>query len=106
MAEIEEKEFIERAIARARDGVGNRIDELDQHLRTNFDPKTLARSYAPHLVAGGALLGVLVGFGVPKIFRRLITLGVPIAIMVVTAKNAAEKRREELARESFSAGGI
>lgn len=86
----DQKEHIQRAIARARDGVGDRIDELDRHVRTNLDPKTLARSYAPHLIAGGAVLGILVGFGLPKVFRRLVTWGVPIAIIAVTIKNARE----------------
>ncbi|HET8775974.1 MAG TPA: hypothetical protein VFP80_19400 [Thermoanaerobaculia bacterium] len=86
----DEKEHIQRAIVRARDGVGNRIDELDQHLRTTLDPKTLARSYAPHLIAGGAVLGVVVGFGLPKVFRKLVTWGVPLAILAVTIKNARD----------------
>jgi hypothetical protein len=91
MAEThEEKEHIQRAIVRARDGVGDRIDELDRHLRENLNPKTLARTYAPHLIAGGAVLGVLVGFGFPKVFRRLITWGVPLGILAVTIKNARE----------------
>jgi len=84
----EQKEHIQRAIVRARDGVGDRIDELDRRLRDDFNPKTLARTYAPHLIAGGAVLGVIVGFGFPKVFRRLITWGVPIGILAVTVKNA------------------
>lgn len=91
MPETDEKQTIERAIVRARDGVGNRIDELDRHLRTSLDPKTLARNYAPQLVVGGAILGVIIGFGMPKIFRRLITWGVPLAIVAVTIKNARER---------------
>ena len=86
----EQKEHIQRAIVRARDGVGDRIDELDRHLRTNLDPKMLARTYAPHLIAGGAVLGVIVGFGFPKVFRKLITWGVPIGIIAMTVKNARE----------------
>lgn len=89
----EEKEHIQRAIVRARDGIGSRIDELDQHLRTTLDPKTLARSYAPHLIAGGAVLGVVVGFGLPKVFRKLVTWGVPLAILAVTIKNAREAQQ-------------
>lgn len=92
MAEPEQKEILERAILRARDGVGDRIDELDQHLRANYDPKTLARSYAPHLVAGGAVVGILVGFGLPRIFRKVVTWGVPVAILAMTIKNAREKQ--------------
>jgi hypothetical protein len=86
----EQKEHIQRAIVRARDGVGDRIDELDRHLRTNLDPKSLARTYAPHLVAGGAVLGVVVGFGFPKVFRKLVTWGVPLGILAMTIKNARE----------------
>ena len=86
----EQKRSIETQIVRARDGVGDRIDELDRHLRTNLDPKTIARTYAPHLIAGGAVLGLVVGFGLPKVFRKLVTWGVPIAILAVTVKNARE----------------
>ena len=94
MAETNEKQNIERAIVRARDGVGDRIDELDRHLRTNLDPKVLASTYAPQLVAGGAVLGVVLGFGMPKIFRRLVTWGVPLAVVAITIKNAKERHEE------------
>lgn len=94
MAGTEQKEVIERAIVRARDGVGDRIDELDRHLRTTLDPKTLAKTYAPQMIAGGAVLGVIVGFGLPKIFRKLVTWGVPLAIVAMTIKNVRE--RDEL----------
>lgn len=89
----DEKEHIQRAIVRARDGVGTRIDELDQHLRTSLDPKTIARTYAPHLIAGGAVLGVIVGFGLPKVFRKLVTWGVPLTILAVTIKNARDAQQ-------------
>jgi hypothetical protein len=94
MPEIDQKQHIERAIARARDGVGERIDELDRTLRAQLDPKTLASSYAPQLIAGGAILGLIVGFGMPKVLRRVITWGVPICILVMTIKNAREERDE------------
>jgi len=89
------KQSIERAIVRARDGVGEHIDELDRHLRTNLDPKSLARTYAPQLIAGGAVLGVILGFGLPKVFRKLITWGVPVAIIAATIKNVRD--RDDLA---------
>jgi hypothetical protein len=95
-AEMDEKESIQRAIVRARDGVGDHIDELDRHLRTNLDPKTIARTYAPHLIAGGAVLGLIVGFGMPKVFRKLVTWGVPIGILAMTIKNARDARDENL----------
>jgi hypothetical protein len=91
MPDVEEqKEHIQRAIVRARDGVGDRIDELDRHVRTNLDPKTLARSYAPQIIAGGAVLGIIVGFGLPKVFRKLVAWGVPIGVIAMTIKNARE----------------
>ena len=91
MPEPDEKQSIERAIVRARDGVGDRIDELDRHLRTNLDPKNLATTYAPQIIAGGAVLGVIFGFGMPKVFRKLVTWGVPLAIVAMTVKNARER---------------
>ena len=86
----DQKQQIQTQIVRARDGVGDRIDELDRRLRDDFNPKTLAKTYAPHLIAGGAVLGLVVGFGLPKVFRKLVTWGVPIAIIAVTVKNARE----------------
>jgi hypothetical protein len=94
MSENDQKEHIQRAIVRARDGVGDRIDELDRTLRTQLDPKSLATTYAPQLVAGGAVLGLIVGFGLPKVLRRAITWGVPIGILAMTIKNA--RQSEEL----------
>jgi hypothetical protein len=95
MAETDpEKQTIERAIVRARDGVGDRIDELDRHLRTNLNPTALASSYAPQIIAGGAVFGLIVGFGMPKILRRVVTWGVPIAIIAATIKNARDGDRD------------
>ena len=91
MKELEQKEYIDRAIARAREGVGDRIDELDQRLRTSFNPKQLAQTYGPHMIAGGAILGVIVGFGLPKVLRRVVVWGVPLSILAVTIKNARER---------------
>ena len=90
MAEDEKKD-IERAIVRARDGVGDRIDELDRHLRTSLDPKTIATSYAPQIIAGGAVLGVIVGFGLPKVLTKVVKWGVPVAILAMTIKNVRER---------------
>ncbi|HEX7155204.1 MAG TPA: DUF3618 domain-containing protein [Thermoanaerobaculia bacterium] len=84
----DQKEQIERQIARARNGVSTNIDELDTRLRTQLDPKTVAREYAPQIIAGGAVLGLVMGFGLPKVFRKLVTFGVPIAILALTYKNA------------------
>ena len=61
-----EKKAVEHAIERARDGVSERIDELDRRLRTTLDFKSQAAEHAPQLVAGGAVVGFLVGFGFPK----------------------------------------
>jgi hypothetical protein len=94
MSEADQKVHIQRAIVRARDGVGERIDELDRTLRTKLDPVAVARTYAPQLIAGGAVVGLLVGFGLPKILRRAITWGVPIGILAMTIKSARERDPE------------
>jgi ElaB/YqjD/DUF883 family membrane-anchored ribosome-binding protein len=82
----EEKGDIERAIVQARDGVGERIDELDRRLRTTLDVKSFAREHAPQLVAGGAVVGFLVGFGFPKLLRRIVGIGIPLAIVAMKVK--------------------
>ena len=76
----EEKQTIEREIERARDGVGNGIDELDHKLRRTLDARSFASDHAPQLMVGGAVVGFLVGFGFPKPIMRVMQLGVPLAL--------------------------
>jgi len=82
----QEKQDIEREINRARDGIGDRIDELDTRLRRQLDFATLASEHAPQLMAGGAVVGFLVGFGFPKPLKRVIQLGVPLALAAYKVK--------------------
>ena len=82
----EEKQEIERSIERARDGVSDRIDELDRRLRTSFDFKAKAAEHAPELIAGGALIGLLVGFGFPKVFKLALKIGIPVALVAYAVK--------------------
>lgn len=84
----EEKTDIEREIERAREGVGSHIDELDRRLRTTLDVKSMARNHAPQIIAGGAVVGFLVGFGFPKPLRKLIGIGIPLALVAMKIKNA------------------
>jgi hypothetical protein len=86
-----QKIHIERAIDRARDGVSERIDELDRRLRTTLDVKSMATEHAPKIVAGGAVVGFLLGFGLPKVLRRVIGIGLPIALVAMKIKNAREQ---------------
>jgi hypothetical protein len=82
----QEKQDLEHEINRARDGVSNRIDELDTRLRRRLDFATMASEHAPQLIAGGAVVGFLVGFGFPKQFKRVIQLGVPLAVAAYKVK--------------------
>jgi len=84
--ETTEKQDIERSIERARDGIGDRIDELDRRLRTTLDFKSMAKEHAPEIVAGGALVGLIVGFGFPKVFKLALKVGVPIALIGYAVK--------------------
>ena len=88
----DEKEAIEQEIGRARDGVGDHIDELDRRLRKTFDIEAAASQHAPQLMAGGAVVGFLVGFGFPKAVKLLLRLGIPIAVITVAAKKYAASR--------------
>jgi hypothetical protein len=84
----DEKQQLDQTIVGARDRVGDRIDELDRRLRKQLDFKTIAAEHAPQLVAGGAVVGLLVGFGFPKLFKRLIQIGVPVAVLAYGVKKA------------------
>ena len=90
-----EKKQIEAEIERARDGVGDRIDEIDAQLRRKLDFESMAREHAPQLVAGGAVVGFLVGFGFPKLFRRAIQIGVPLALIAYRVKTSRDGHEVE-----------
>lgn len=83
-----QKQHIEIAIGRARDGVSERIDELDRVLREKLDVSKVTAGKAPQIIAGGALIGFLVGFGFPKVIKTALKLGVPIAIAAFAIKKA------------------
>ena len=94
MADVtKEKVQIEQAIERARDGVSERIDELDSQLRTTLDIKRIAGEHAPQLVIGGLAVGFLVGFGFPKVLRRAIQIGVPLALIAYKVKQSHDAKR-------------
>jgi hypothetical protein len=84
----DEKQQLDQTIVSARDRVGDRIDELDRRLRKQLDFKTIASNHAPQLVAGGAVVGLLVGFGFPKLFKRVIQIGLPVAVLAYSVKKA------------------
>lgn len=79
----DEKQQLDQTIEGARDRVGDRIDELDRRIRKQLDFKSIASEHAPQLVAGGAVIGFLVGFGFPKVVKRIIQIAVPVALIAV-----------------------
>jgi hypothetical protein len=87
-----QREHIERAIARARAGVGERIDELDGEIRQRLDFSSLAEEHAPKLVGAGAVVGFLVGFGFPKALRRIIAIGIPVALIAAKVKSSMTEK--------------
>lgn len=87
---VEEKQQLEHTIVTARDGVSDRIDELDRRLRATLDVKSAASEHAPQIIAGGAAVGFLVGFGFPKALRRLIQIGVPLALVAYKVKKSRD----------------
>ena len=95
MSDLDQKVHIERAIERARDGVGERIDELDQRLRTTLDVKSQLTEHAPQIVAGGAAVGFLVGFGFPAIFRKVLKVGVPIELVGLAVMKASSAENSD-----------
>ena len=85
------REHIEIAIDRAREWVGERIDELDDRLRDKLDVNAMAGEHAPQLLVVGATLGLLLGLGIPKVLLRSVQLGVPLwlAVRIVKSRAAA-----------------
>ncbi len=91
----QEKQNVERAIVAARDGIGQSIDELDRQLRRTLDVKSIAAEHAPQLVAGGAVLGFLVGFGLPRSLKRIVQVGVPLALIAWKGQQIRARRNAE-----------
>jgi len=58
-------------------------------LRKTLDIESAASVHAPQLVAGGAVVGFLVGFGFPKAVKLLLKFGIPIAAVTFAAKKYA-----------------
>jgi hypothetical protein len=76
------KAHIELAIERAREGVSERIDEIDRRIRHDLDFGRIAGEHVPQVIAIGIGLGFLAGYGVPRVILRTIQIGIPIAIAV------------------------
>lgn len=85
----DEKTELDQTIVSARDRVGDRIDELDRHIRKQLDVKSIASDHATELVAGGAVVGFLAGFGFPKIVKRLLQIGIPVVLVAMQVKKRA-----------------
>ena len=82
----DEKQQLDQTITGARDRVGDRIDELDRRIRKQLDVKSIASEHATELVAGGAVIGFLVGFGFPKVVKRILQIGIPVVIVAMQVK--------------------
>ncbi len=94
-----EKKEIEREIDRARDGVGDRIDELDRRLRSSLDVKSAAAAHVPQIIAGGAVVGFLVGFGFPKVLRKAVSIGIPLALFAMKLRKSRDRGSDALEYE-------
>jgi hypothetical protein len=101
-----QRQHIERAIARARDGVSDRINELDSRVRSDYNPVKLASDHAPKIIAAGLGLGLLVGFGMPRALRRLIAIGVPLALVAMKVRNAIADGAHEPAQVEPAAAAV
>ena len=86
-----ERQQVERELRDAREGVGEHIDELDRQIRNRLDVVSIAREHAPQLIVGGVAVGFLVGFGFPKIFRRVLQFGIPVALIAYKVKQSRDK---------------
>ena len=86
----DEKQQLDQTIVGARDRVGDRIDELDRRIRKRLDIKSIASEHAPELVIGGAVVGFLVGFGFPKVIKRLLQIGIPVVLVAMQVKKTRE----------------
>lgn len=91
----ERRESIEDAIEKARDNVAGRIDEIDRRLRSQLDFKQIAGDHAPQVIATGAVLGFLLGYGIPKVLLRSVQIGVPLWLAIRVVKKRVDAAAED-----------
>lgn len=80
------REHIELAIGRAREGVGDRIDEIEERLRGALDIRQQASTHAPELMLAGLTIGFIIGVGAGRTLVKLVQFGIPIALAAKLAK--------------------
>jgi hypothetical protein len=85
------RERIELAIGRAREGVGERIDEIETRLRGALDIKQQAAVHAPELILAGLTIGFIIGVGAGRTLVRAVQFGIPIAIAVKKARTRMKR---------------
>lgn len=88
------RQQIERSIDEAREGLSERIDQLDEKLRKDFDLNKIASEHAVQLMGAGAAIGLVLGIGVPRAVLRMMQIGIPIGIAIAVAKKAHELQEE------------
>lgn len=89
-----QKAHIELAIERARERVGDTIDELDRRVKSGLDLKSIAKDHAVELAAAGGVIGLVLGLGVPRALLRMIQIGVPLAIAIEIARRKATSEED------------
>ncbi|MGZ7032584.1 MAG: hypothetical protein ACXVIJ_11485, partial [Thermoanaerobaculia bacterium] len=52
---------------------------------------SFASEHANEIITGGAVVGFLVGFGLPKTLRRIVQIGVPLALIGWKVKQKVDK---------------
>jgi hypothetical protein len=82
----DEKNELDQTIESARNRVGDRIDELDRRIRKRLDVQSLASEHANELVVGGAVAGFLIGFGFPKVIKRVVQIAIPVTLFALKVK--------------------
>jgi hypothetical protein len=90
-----QRAHIELAIERARDRVGDTIDELDQRVRDGLDVKRIVKEHAWQIAAAGGVLGLVFGLGIPRVLLRLVQIGVPLAIALEIVRRRASSGESE-----------
>lgn len=89
-----QKAHIELAIERARERVGDTIDELDRRVKSGLDLKSIAKDHAVELAAAGGVVGLVLGLGVPRALLRMVQIGIPLAIAIEIARRKASSEEE------------
>ena len=99
------RQAIEVTIDRARQSVGETIDEIDGRIRSQLDLRKFAGEHTPQIVIASTAIGFVLGYSAPRAFARIAHVGLPLALAYAIVRKARARADQATDRAESSAVG-